>query len=73
MKRIISLLLCLLCVLAGMPCGMAETNTQLVSATIDGGNGDRGSPRQRQPRWGFTSPAPRSCANWTAQVSGQRS
>lgn len=41
MKRIISLLLCLLCVLAGMPCGMAETNTQLVSATIDGGNGDR--------------------------------
>ncbi|MCI5957546.1 MAG: SH3 domain-containing protein [Clostridiales bacterium] len=41
MKRIISLLLCLLCVIAGMPCGMAETNTQLASATIDGGNGDR--------------------------------
>lgn len=41
MKRIISLLLCLLCVLAGMPCGIAETNTQFVSATIDGGSADR--------------------------------
>ncbi len=47
MKRFISLLLCLLCLLAGMACGMAETNAQMVSATIDGGNSDRVHLRAR--------------------------
>lgn len=41
MKRIISLLLCLLCVLAWASYGVAETNTQLISATIDGASSDR--------------------------------
>ncbi len=41
MRRAISLLLCLLCLFAGMACGVAESNAQFVSATIDGGNGDR--------------------------------
>lgn len=41
MKRVIALLVCLLCVLAGMPHGIAESNTQLVSATLDGADSDR--------------------------------
>lgn len=41
MKRTILLLLCLLCLPAGLSCGAAEPNTQIISATIDGGNGDR--------------------------------
>ena len=41
MKRTISLLLCLLCALAALSPGIAETNAQLVCATLDGADSDR--------------------------------